>query len=153
MSHYDEILAGLEIVLSQHVRHSGSVMVPERFLTVVDFFYGEPMDGDPRFRAMAEWKSSDFTVRLHRWLSEMSQQLRGSSVSDAAEVLRASAEFLGRFLAFTSLRDFALWFADPSRDFLDAYESHYIDHGLPILSVSPFMDGRPPKFRKRLRKK
>ncbi len=83
----------------------------------------------------------------------MSRNLSGSSPSDAAEALCASPEFRGQFLVFTSLSDFAAWFDKPARSFLDAYETHYVDQGLPILSVSPFMDGRAPKLRKQRRKK
>jgi hypothetical protein len=125
---------------------------PEQFLTVVDF-YGEPMDGDPHFRTMADWRLSDFTGRFRRWLGDMSRELSAASPSDAAEAFRASPDFRGQFLVFTSLSDFAAWFDEPARSFLDAYESHYIDNGLPVVSISPFMDGRRPKLRKQRRKK
>src|SRR5690606_12951691 len=145
MSHYDEILAGLEIELAQDARWSGSADVPEQFLTVVDF-YGEPMDGDPHFRTISHWKSSDFTGRFRRWLGDRSRELSAASPRDAAEALRASPEFRGQFLVFTSLSDFAAWFGEPTRAFLDAYVTYYVDEGLPIFSVSPFMDGRRQKL-------
>lgn len=152
MSPFAETLNSLERALSQDARLSGAAASPNEFLTVVDF-YGEPMDGDPRFRTMPHWKSSDFTGRLRRWLEAMSQQLPGSSLSEAAEALRDSPEFRGQFLVFTSLNDFAHWFADPPRTFLDAYETHYVDNGLPIFNVSPFMDGRQAKLLRKRRRK
>lgn len=150
MSHCAEILDVLEEVLAHDVRLSGAPLAPQQFLTVVDFF-GEPMDGDPHFRTMAHWKSSDFTGRFRRWLGEMSHDLSGSSVSDAAEELRASTTFHGQFLVFTRLSDFATWYDDPTHTFLDAYVTFYVNNGLAIFSVSPFMDGHAPKLRRKHR--
>jgi hypothetical protein len=152
MPRHHEILAGLEESFSQAVRLSGAVSAPAVFLTVVDL-YGELLADDPRFRTMSEARSRDFSIRFREWLGDKSKELQHASLSEAAESLNAPSEFSGRFLVFKSLSDFATWYAQPAHAVLDAYIDYYIDNGFPIFGVSPFMDGRQPKLRRRGRPK